>query len=104
MAIATECANIVSREDCFFCVRKHLSQAQILLDESQLGYPTHKWLAIGHMAEAESESIRYSPELATMIRATRVCIMGQTTDPDKIKECKSVYDLLCEACRIADTL
>ena len=90
----------VTREDCFFCVRKHLAQAQILLDESQLGYPVHRWLAVGHLAEAESEVLRYSVEFARKIRETRIRIMGQC----KEAECASVMSLLEEAESIASTL
>lgn len=90
----------VTREDCFFCVRKHLAQAQILLDESQLGYPLHKWLAVGHLAEAESEVLRYSLEFAKKIRETRIRIMGQCREG----ECAAVMSLLEEAEAIASAL
>ena len=60
------------RTSCLKCVRKHLAQASILLDESHLGYPHHKWFAIGHLAEAESESLLDYPKLASEIREMRV--------------------------------
>lgn len=89
-----------TREDCFFCVRKHLAQAQVLLDESQLGYPLHRWLAVGHLAEAESEVLRESVEFASKIRETRIRIMGQCTEGD----CNSIMSLLEEAETIASSL
>ena len=43
------------RRGCADCAIKHLSQAMVLMDEEMLGYPLHRYLAIGHMSEAESE-------------------------------------------------
>lgn len=59
------------RESCKNCVRKHLAQAIILIGETELGYPEHKWLAIGHLAEAESEALSKWPAVASMIRDIR---------------------------------
>lgn len=59
------------RPSCVYCARKHLGQASVLLDESRLGYPDHLWLAIGHLAEAESELLRDHPQLAEQVRAHR---------------------------------
>jgi glycosyltransferase involved in cell wall biosynthesis len=59
------------RPSCLFCATKHLSQALILLSESLQGYPTHRWLAYGHMAEASDELIQDLPELAEKIRTER---------------------------------
>lgn len=91
---------ITARENCFYCVRKHIAQAQVLLDESHLGYPIHKWLAVGHLAEAESEVLQFSKELACKIRETRIRIMGQAVGGN----CSSVYELLAEVCKVADAL
>lgn len=59
------------RESCIDCVRKHIAQATVLLIESHMGYCVHRWLAIGHLAEAEAESILMYPELANRIREER---------------------------------
>lgn len=59
------------RTSCLKCVRKHIGQARALLDESQLGYKDHFYLALGHLAEAESESIRSYPSIAKQIREVR---------------------------------
>lgn len=56
------------RKQCLYCAIKHLAQAVILMDEANNGYQLHKWLAIGHMAEAESECQDYG----TTIRAARL--------------------------------
>lgn len=63
------------RPSCKNCVLKHLGQASILMDEAQLGYPEHKWLAIGHMAEAESEALDQQPLIAVRIREERILYM-----------------------------
>jgi hypothetical protein len=68
-----------SRKSCLACVRKHLAQALVLAQEAQQGYPTHRWIAIGHLGEASDESVRDYPELAAEIREHRV---GYMADPD----------------------
>jgi len=62
------------RPGCIQCVKKHIAQAIILLQESISGYPDHRWLAVGHMAEAEAESPSLSLMLA--IREERLKIMS----------------------------
>lgn len=59
------------REACFECCRKHIAQAHILSTEARLGYPLHKYLAIGHLAEAEDEILEKDETLAVYIRAKR---------------------------------
>lgn len=69
------------REVCIDCVLKHLAQAEILMTESLMGYPLHRWLAVGHMAEAEAEALGSWPGLAQRIRDERkVYEMGGTID------------------------
>ncbi len=63
------------RESCLDCARKHIAQALILLTESKLGHPEHKWLAVGHLAEAEAESVLMFPEFANKIRRFRLTII-----------------------------
>lgn len=63
------------RESCLDCTRKHIAEAIILLTESKLGHPEHKWLAIGHLAEAEAESVQKFPEFANKIRVHRLAII-----------------------------
>lgn len=43
------------RPACPYCALKHLAQATILWSEANQGYSTHKWLALGHLAEAADE-------------------------------------------------
>ena len=59
------------RPTCLACARKHLAQAVILGIEAATGYPTFKWLVIGHMAEAEAELVTEYPDLANEIREYR---------------------------------
>jgi len=86
----------MSRQSCIYCVLKHIGQASVLLDESKLGYPFHKWYAIGHLAEAESESLDERPELSEVIRNFRTEIMRTDKEPD-YKE-PSIDDLMMQAC------
>jgi vacuolar-type H+-ATPase subunit C/Vma6 len=65
------------RSSCLFCVSKHISQAIVLTIESVQGYPIHLWLAVGHLAEAESEACAKYPDFAKEIRNIRLALMGQ---------------------------
>lgn len=83
------------RDTCLDCVIKHLSQAEILLEESLLGHPDHLYLAIGHLAEAESECLLEYPELAVNIRENRYIIMEtEGTQFDYIKLLHTVLNLM----------
>lgn len=69
------------RPSCLKCVRKHISQAIVLLSESKKGYPEHFWIAMGHLGEAEDESIKAYPELANQIRDARESLIaGENAD------------------------
>lgn len=59
------------RPGCWNCTRKHLAQAHILMLESRQGYPLHKWLAIGHMAEASDEIYAFNKDISNSIRDHR---------------------------------
>lgn len=59
------------RYSCIECGLKHLAQALILMEEATTNYPLHRWLAVGHMAEASSELKNKYPELALKIRDHR---------------------------------
>jgi hypothetical protein len=60
------------RPSCPDCVRKHLAQASIISSEVKLGHPELYWFAVGHLAEAEAESVKDYPELAEKIRQERL--------------------------------
>lgn len=81
-----ENSSYLLRESCMDCVRKHLSQAQILMKEILFGYDeehgyVHKSLLIGHLAEAADEALKEDVELAKRIRELRTTIMNQKTGP-----------------------
>ena len=59
------------RPSCLDCARKHLAKALININESLLGYPAHRWLAIGNMSEAEDELVIRYKQQALMIREHR---------------------------------
>ena len=44
------------RKPCIDCVEKHVAQAYILAQESEMGYPEHRILLCGHLAEAIDEA------------------------------------------------
>jgi len=82
------------RTSCLKCIRKHIAQASILMDESHLGYPHHKWYAIGHLAEAESEALLDYPKLSLEIRELRLKIIENIKEPN--------FDcILIEVCKLA---
>lgn len=64
------------RKLCLNCTLKHLSQAFVLLTETVKGYPEHKWIALGHLAEAEDECIASYPETAARIREIRLSLQN----------------------------
>jgi len=64
------------RPACADCARKHISQAIILIQESQQGYPAHRWLAVGHLAEAADESLGEWPQIAAELREERLELMS----------------------------
>ena len=51
------------RKPCIDCVEKHVAQAYILAQESEMGYPEHRILMCGHLAEAIDEAPSDIPEL-----------------------------------------
>lgn len=67
------------RESCLDCARKHLAQALVLMQESRLGYPEHKWIAIGHLAEASEELVKDYQSLAGQIRCERLKYMDDSS-------------------------
>jgi hypothetical protein len=71
----------MARPNCVDCTRKHLSQAIVLMDEAYNGYSVHRWLAMGHLAEAESEIRVFDLELSKRIRKVRLEIQ-EGKDPD----------------------
>lgn len=88
------------RDTCLACVSKHLSAAIILVPESILGYELSRWFAVGHLVEAEYESVSEYPDLAQKIRAARVALMGQ----DGVFHHECLVDLLKETRKICEDI
>ena len=55
--------SLPERKPCIDCVEKHVAQAYILAQESEMGYPEHRILMCGHLAEAIDEAPNEIPEL-----------------------------------------
>ena len=86
------------REACLFCALKHLSQALILIQESRQGYPLHRWLAVGHMAEASDELLEEYSDLANQIRKVRVAYIDDARfDPPLMDFIKTLDEMVAEA-------
>lgn len=62
---------------CMDCTRKHLSQASVLMDEARQGYPLHRWMAIGHLAEAARESHVRFPAFGEKLRVHRHLLQNE---------------------------
>jgi hypothetical protein len=80
------------RPTCTYCARKHLAQALILMQEAVQGYPEHRWLAIGHLAEAADELLKIHPEMAHKIRRERKRYESNWTDTGHV----TVMELIVE--------
>jgi hypothetical protein len=81
---------------CLDCARKHLAQAEVLLDEAAMGYPVHFWLAMGHMAEASSELIEKYPELAEQIRTVRLKMQEDNKFKPNLCELISIITMVAD--------
>lgn len=88
------------RETCLFCATKHIAQATVLLGEVMLGYPMHLHIAVGHLAEAEHETIAEYPEFSEQIREVRLVLMGQ--DTETILQPDIMMQLITKARRLAE--
>lgn len=78
------------RPSCLDCCRKHLGQAIVLLQESEFSeYAHHFWLGLGHLAEAESESLSSYPGFAKQLRDIRLAMMA---DRDYLPAITELFD------------
>ena len=85
-AVATPAAPTQGlRQSCLKCARKHIAQSIVLLNESLLGYPDHRWLATGHLAEAAEETVMQYPKLAAMLRFDRKMVEDGKGMPDLMR-------------------
>jgi len=77
------------RPACLDCVRKHIGQAIVLLGESKMGYPAHRWLAVAHLSEASEECLADYPVLAMELRTERLRLM---TNPAYLPDLMPWFD------------
>ena len=88
------------RPTCTDCALKHIAQASILLSESYQGYPTHFFLALGHLAEAGDELVQLYPAQASLVRAERKSL---ETNPEYIPDFNRLLETIsaeCEVCSL----
>ena len=85
------------RPTCTDCALKHIAQASILLSESYQGYPTHFFLALGHLAEAGDELVQLYPKQAAMVRAERKKL---ETNPEYIPDFNRLLETISAECEI----
>lgn len=82
------------RQCCLDCVEKHIGAAWVLLRELQEGYVHHRLLFIGHLHEAENESVAW-PKLSLSLRAYRKQFQATGAFPNfyiiskLLQECRS---------------
>lgn len=79
------------RPSCLDCCRKHLAQAEVLMLEARKGYIAHAWLAVGHMAEAEDETLDEYPEITEKIRDERLKYIESLNDYGNENYLTSLY-------------
>ena len=79
-ACKTTKRDLAVRASCIECVEKHVGAAVVLIGEVLNGYP-HRVLAIGHLHEAEEESIDW-PALRAAIRRARIRYQNYNVAPD----------------------
>ena len=60
------------QDSCLSCYRKHVSKANVFENEANMGYPLHKYLAIGELSCAEDEVVKEFPILAEQTREIRL--------------------------------
>ena len=81
--------NLKKRPFCLDCVRKHLAEAIILLEEVLMGYSEephlHWWLCIGHLSQSASEMTGYDTDQANDIRFLRLDLMENREDDETQK-------------------
>ena len=71
------------RDREFSSVEVYLARAMINLVETNTGYESHKWFAMGLMVKAEDVSTIVSPELTPVIRKLRTNFMSGDADIQK---------------------
>lgn len=84
------------RKICLDCCLKHLGQALVLMLESQKGYENHRYIAMGHLAEAEDECVGEYSDMAKSIRETRLSFQNNREPYHSIEDLISKLDRIKE--------
>lgn len=85
------------RPSCADCFRKHIGKAIVQLEETELGYPQHFWLAMANLSEAEAESLTEWPDLAREVREVRLDMTDDRTyKPDLMQFFDKIDELTKE--------
>ena len=84
----------MSQVSCLDCYRKHIATAMVFEDEARpgMGYPLHKWFAIGELNAAEKEVLVDFPILSTITREHRLKYQESDTPIPSIE----LIQLACE--------
>lgn len=86
---------------CACCARKHLSRAEIRIEEYYLGHPEEGWKAVGEMSLAEAHCLRKWPDIARGIREARLRWMDSLNfDAPFEDDLQPFVDLLSEQFRL----
>ena len=82
------------RKLCIECARKHIGQASVLAGEVKKGYPEHKVLAVGHLAEAEDELLNAeTSEVKAQVEAIRTVRREYDSDDDNDLDIKKLLEI-----------
>lgn len=79
------------RDTAFSDVAVYLARAMINLVETNTGYKSHKWLAVGLMVKAEEVSTVVSPGLTSAIRTVRTDFMSGDADVQETVSSLAVF-------------
>ena len=80
------------QDSCLDCYRKHIATANVFENESRLGYPEHKWLAIGELVAAEIEVLKDFNALSAVTRDARLRFMNDNEPIDTLNLIKLAED------------
>ena len=81
------------RPSCIECCMKHVGTAIVLLEETNNGYPAHRWLAAGELNEASNEMMKDHPEIANEIREVRLKVTNDLEIPSVMELLNKLHNL-----------
>ena len=63
------------------------------MQEARKGYVAHAWLAVGHLAEAEDETLKDYPEITERIRSERLEYIDSINDFENPNYLESFFNV-----------